>query len=173
MRNKAILGVILAAAIVLTLYFGFSPQKSERAETLYQEIARVNESSLKDLKGSYFLLHFWAKWCGPCIDEIPVLVQFSREINNKGNQKPLKILAVSLDSNLEEAKQILPNQGADLPSNFILALDADHKFAEKMGSYQYPETYFVSPQGDIIEKWVGLQKWLQPQVFEFFKQKLL
>ena len=74
---------------------------------------------------------------------------------------------------VEEAKQILPDQGANLPPNFILALDADHKFAERMGSYQYPETYFIGPKGDILEKWVGVQKWLQPQVFEFFRQKLL
>ena len=74
---------------------------------------------------------------------------------------------------MEDAKLILPEGGAHLPPNFILALDPEHKVAEKMGSYQYPESYFIDPKGKILEKWVGPQKWMKPEVFDFFKAKVL
>lgn len=180
MKNKAILGLFLAIVIGLTAVF-ITRQPASPGETLYRDIAQLNQKSLEELRGEYFLLHFWAKWCEPCIDEIPHLVQFARLVGEgKGPdgkpisfKKPLKVLAVSLDPSMDEARQILPNQGTDLPSNFLLALDPEHKFAEKMGSYQYPETYLINPKGEIQEKWVGVQKWMQPQVFEFFRQKLL
>lgn len=179
MRNKAVLGLFAAAVIGLTVFF-LAPSDGENSQVLYSDIAQLNQNASDAVRGNYFLLHFWAKWCEPCIDEIPHLVQFARLWNEgKGADgkpvsypKPLKVLAVSLDPTLEESLQILPNEGRDLPSNFILALDADHKFAEKIGSYQYPETYLVSPEGKILEKWVGIQKWTQPAVLEFFRQKL-
>ena len=172
MKNKAVLGFFLAIVIGLTAVFVTSGPPSP-ADSLYQEIGRINQNALNEVKGQYFLLHFWAKWCEPCTDEIPKLVEFARTVSEKPFQKPLKILAVSLDPSLEEARQILPNRGRNLPANFILALDPDHKFAEKMGSYQYPETYLINPKGEIQEKWVGVQKWTQPEVFEFFRKKLL
>ncbi|MBS1959846.1 MAG: TlpA family protein disulfide reductase [Bdellovibrionales bacterium] len=180
MKKIGVLGLFAVIVIALTAYFGPN-KKAVHGEAIYQEIARINQSSLKDVQGQYFLLHFWAKWCAPCTDEIPVLVSFARFVNDHKNadgkpvqfEKPLRILAVSLDPTLEESKEILPDKGANLPPNFILLHDPDHKFAERMGSYQYPETYFIGPKGDILEKWVGVQKWLQPRVFEFFRQKLL
>jgi cytochrome c biogenesis protein CcmG/thiol:disulfide interchange protein DsbE len=122
-----------------------------------------------DLKGSYVLVHFWAKWCEPCAEEIPQLVEFAK---NPGFPAKLKIVAVSLDPNLDESKTILPEQGKNLPASFLLFLDSEHKVAEKMGSYQYPETYFVDPTGAVLEKWIGPQKWTKPEVLDFFVKRI-
>ena len=163
-----IIGVVILVGI-LTVWKFSSPSTSAKLN-VYSSLAGIKGFNPKDLEGQYFIVHFWAKWCEPCADEIPTLVEFSK---NAQFAKPLKILAVSLDPTLEEAKQILPNQGNDLPPNFILLLDPDHKVAENMGSYQYPETYFVDPKGQILDKWVGPQKWQKPEVSDFFKMKIL
>ena len=55
---------------------------------------------------------------------------------------------------------------------FVLISDPEHKVAEAMGSFQYPETYFVGPNGEIQEKWIGPQKWGKPEVLEFFKLRM-
>lgn len=34
---------------------------------------------LKDLRGKIVVLNFWATWCGPCHDEMPMMVAFSRQ----------------------------------------------------------------------------------------------
>ena len=154
---------------VLTLFW-WNTRPNPQNLNVYSNLSLLPGFDRKSVEGDYFILHFWAKWCEPCAEEIPHLVEFASKAQF---QKPLKILAVSLDSTIEEAKTILPDGGAHLPANFILALDADHKFAEKMGSYQYPESYFIDPKGQIVEKWIGPQKWMKPEVFDFFKAKVL
>jgi thiol-disulfide isomerase/thioredoxin len=163
-----IIGVVILVGI-LTVW-KFSGVSKEGKINVYSSLAGVKGFDPKSVEGQYFILHFWAKWCEPCADEIPVLVEFSKKAQFA---KPLKILAVSLDPTLDDAKQILPDQGNSLPANFILLLDPEHKVAESMGSYQYPETYFVDPKGQIIDKWIGPQKWAKQEVFDFFKMKIL
>ena len=172
MKNRRKYLISAVAVVVLTLFWFNWNNGSSGVKNLnvYPALSELKGFDLNQVKGQYFILHFWAKWCEPCADEIPHLIQFA---NDAKFQKPLKILAVSLDPSLDEAKTILPDQGAHLPANFLLALDADRKVAEKLGSYQYPESYFVDPAGQIIEKWIGTQKWQKPEVFEFFRQKVL
>ena len=150
--------------------FWLKSSGSSRKPDVYSTLAQLPNFDANQVKGQYFIIHFWAKWCEPCADEIPHLVEFAAKSKF---QKPFKIIAISLDPTLEESKQILPDHGLHLPANFLLVLDPAHKIAEKLGSFQYPETYFVNPQGDIVEKWVGPQKWNKPEVFEYFRQKLL
>lgn len=161
---------VIAGVCVVFLTVLWVKNRPAEHSSVYSKLQKINHFDLNQIKGEYFILHFWAKWCEPCTEEIPHLVEFARQAQF---QKPLKILAVSLDPTIEESKQILPNQGKDLPANFILVSDPEHQFAESMGSYQYPETYFVDREGQIIEKWVGPQKWNKPEVLEFFKQKVL
>ena len=159
----------IAAVFVIFLAYYFWTGRSGNQKTVYDDLVRYSVTDVSQLKGKYFILHFWAKWCEPCAEEIPQLVEFAKKAQF---DKPLLVLAVSLDPTLQEAKQILPNQGNGLPANFILALDANHKYAEGMGSYQYPESYLVGPDGIILEKWVGAQKWNKPEVIEYFKKRL-
>ncbi len=167
--KKSYFSIALIFVGVVALFAGLRGTRQETSE-VYTKLGALQHFDLNQVKGSYFILHFWAKWCEPCAEEIPHLVEFASKANFG---KPLKVLAVSLDPNLEDSKEILPEKGAHLPGNFILVLDADHQVAEKMGSFQYPETYFIGPEGQILEKWIGAQKWQKPEVLEFFKQKLL
>ncbi|HEX7598584.1 MAG TPA: redoxin domain-containing protein [Polyangia bacterium] len=48
-------------------------------------------------KGRVVVLHFWATWCEPCLEELPVLVPLAREASKHG----IDILPVSLDEPTE------------------------------------------------------------------------
>lgn len=53
---------------------------------------RVTLSQLKGKK--YVLLHFWATWCTPCIQELPAI----KAIHDQYNSKNLQIISVGLPS---------------------------------------------------------------------------
>jgi thiol-disulfide isomerase/thioredoxin len=131
---------------------------------------RLHHFDRERVRGKHVLLHFWAKWCEPCAEEIPHLLEFAQ---NARFERPLVVLAVSLDPSLEEALSLFPASKRAFPETFVLALDPEHEVAEKMGSFQYPETYLIAPDGRVLDKWVGPQQWHKPEVLQFFRQKLL
>lgn len=53
-----------------------------------------NEISSDSLKGKYYLLSFWATWCGPCLKEIPQL----KSIRKSYSKDKLAIISINRDT---------------------------------------------------------------------------
>ena len=122
---------------------------------------------LSDLRGSAVVIHFWASWCPPCLGEIPLWLEFA----GRWKGRPVKFMAISLDKNWEDALKILPSR--ELPENVLSVLDFSQKLPDQFGTYQYPETYLVSPDSKIVSKWVGPQDWNNPEISGAIEQVLV
>ena len=114
--------------------------------------------SLGDYRGSLIFLHFWASWCSPCLDEIP----HWKALGIRLKDQPVKFVAISLDQKWSDALKVFSTEGD--ARVLISLIDPEAKVAELYGSYQYPETYLISPELKIITKWVGPQDWNDPQM---------
>lgn len=111
--------------------------------------------------GKGFILHFWATWCPPCREEMPALVKFFRD--TKGDRK-VEFLAVSVDEDWKVVDAWLKERGiADLP----VALDPKGDTAHRVGTDKFPETWFVSPSGEVLRHVVGEADWNDPNFREF------
>jgi thiol-disulfide isomerase/thioredoxin len=106
--------------------------------------------SLEQYKGQTVLLHFWATWCAPCRDEMPVLINLSQRLKDK-----LVILAVAVDSSESDVKSFF----GDFKPDFPVLLDLKHEVASRYGISQFPETMLIGPDGNVRALYIGPQNW--------------
>lgn len=58
------------------------------------------QQNLRDYRGKIVVLNFWATWCVPCAEEMPMLV----EIQKKYGESGVVVIGVSLDDSSTRAK---------------------------------------------------------------------
>lgn len=101
--------------------------------------------SLKDLRGKYVLLDFWASWCGPCRRENPNVVRVYQEYKDQG----FDILGVSLDNKKENWVNAIEKDG--LTWGHISDLKGwASEHAKQYGVRSVPHTVLIDPKGRII-----------------------
>jgi thiol-disulfide isomerase/thioredoxin len=120
--------------------------------------ASGQEHSLGSLRGKVVVLHFWGSWCPPCVEEVPMWLKLARKFEGK----PVAFLAVAVDQSWGDAHKIMPDAG--LPGNVLSLLDPEGEVPEKFGSFQFPETYVLSKDLVVKDKWVGAQDWDNPAI---------
>jgi cytochrome c biogenesis protein CcmG, thiol:disulfide interchange protein DsbE len=94
--------------------------------------------SLADFKGQVVVLNFWATWCGPCKQELPLLENYYRRQHSAG----LVILAVATEDSLT------PYQLRPLAK--ILTLQMVKRFKGNYGQIKYLPTNFVIDRKGIL-----------------------
>jgi thiol-disulfide isomerase/thioredoxin len=106
--------------------------------------------------GKLLIVHYWATWCPPCVSEFPDLARFWKEY---GKKPGLELLAVSVDEDWRTVDDWLKKNGiAGIP----LALDPRRTSAKAFGTEKFPETYVLSPSGEVVDKFVGAILWSAP-----------
>ena len=99
------------------------------------------------------LVHFWATWCPPCLDELPKLVQFADGVAD--DRFGLVMIAVSDEP--QAAKKFLGSE------RFPLLFDPDWEVAHRFKTEKLPETHLVV-QGEVVESFIGASDWLNREI---------
>lgn len=104
---------------------------------------------LSDWKGRPLLVNFWATWCGPCQDEIPLLERLSRDRAQQG----LQVVGVAVDSRaavLEYARR------AAIPYPLLIGEQPGLKAVRALGMDEvFPFSVFVDARGRIVTLKIG------------------
>jgi thiol-disulfide isomerase/thioredoxin len=121
---------------------GFLLDRTGRAATLGSRLQPVT------------LVHFWATWCPPCIEETPALERLAHDFAGYRDFGVLRVAVADSRSRVDEF--LGPHSGTVL-------YDPQWEVAHRYGTEQLPETYLVV-RGRIVEKFIGEVDWDNPAV---------
>lgn len=165
----------IAASIILTLLIVISGTADIGSAEKEEKIAAPDftlmtmdkkKISLKDFRGKYVFLNFWATWCGPCIDEMPSMERLHQKFKSRKN---FVMLAVSIDKGGAEVVNMFVKENK---LTFTVLLDRDSEVAGEYGVMGIPSTYLIDPQGYVINRAVGARTWDTKDSIEFFEKML-
>jgi thiol-disulfide isomerase/thioredoxin len=100
-----------------------------------------NAVSLEDLRGQVVMINFWASWCGPCREEMPLLEQIHQRYEPLG----FTLLGVNVEENSNDAVSWLK----DRPVSFPILFDPDNGVSKLYDVVAMPSTVIVDRQGNV------------------------
>jgi thiol-disulfide isomerase/thioredoxin len=104
--------------------------------------------ALSEWKGRPLLINFWASWCGPCREEIPLLKKLRREHAAQG----LEVIGIAIDFR-DAAASYAREAGIDYP---ILIAEQDATVPQAFGAGGgLPTTVFASRDGRVVAVKIG------------------
>lgn len=114
--------------------------------------------------GKLLVLNFWASYCVPCIQELPSLDQFQRELADQG----VVVLGVSIDKDPKAYKRFLDKYNV----SFLTARDPDNKINSEYGTFKIPETYLINRDGKVVGKIINATNWVDDRMISYVKSLL-
>ena len=111
-----------------------------------------NAWRLRDHRGRVVVLNFWTVTCGPCVEEMPTLVDLARIAEERGD---IELVTVSVDHSFDEIRTVVPDD-----AHLTVLLDADrHVTRDLFGTRLFPETWIIDPRGVIRARVDGGRDW--------------
>lgn len=108
------------------------------------------EFNLKSLRGKYVLIDFWGTWCGPCVEEMPKVKEYSEKYKDK-------LVVVGIDSG-DSKDQIVDfvtkNNYTWLQLMSKNRVGTDN-LVDKFNVNGFPTKFIIDPEGKIIGRYVG------------------
>jgi len=149
---------ITQAVLLVIIFFIMTPDAGAGVT-----IQKISESALDELikaDNNKILITFMAAWCGPCIDELPVLNKLYQKYKKQG----LKLIGVSIDLGGPQAMQpIIDKLRVSFPIYWY-----GETAVQKFSLFVIPMIFLVK-DGQIVEKLPGRrsEKELSKKIREF------
>ncbi len=95
---------------------------------------------LAELRGQVVLVNFWASWCGPCRQELPLLDQMHKKYAPLG----FTVLGINVDQDPRQARALLDK----IPVEFPIVFDSQSAVSKLYEVVAMPSTVIVDRNGD-------------------------
>jgi peroxiredoxin len=96
---------------------------------------------LSEYRGDVVMINFWATWCGPCRQEMPLLDELYTRYERVG----FNLLGVNIDDDSRRAMQMIEELGV----NFPVLFDAQKEVSKLYDVEAMPVTVLVDREGNV------------------------
>jgi peroxiredoxin len=142
-----LLGVFLGMAIVS------AGTATQRAPDVGQAVGELSlpgleqrQMTLSQFRGKVVVLNFWATWCVPCKDEMPLLQNHFVSLGDD-----IVVIGVNSQESVADVKKYVQANQITFP----IVLDASGELARRFAIQGYPTTYFIDANGVIRAEHIG------------------
>ncbi|MBX3693674.1 MAG: TlpA family protein disulfide reductase [Steroidobacteraceae bacterium] len=98
--------------------------------------------SLGQFRGQVVMINFWATWCGPCRQEMPLLEGIYRKYKPMG----FTMIGVNVEPDPKAAEEWLAKQS---PVSFPVAFDTDSKVSKLYKVNGMPNSVIIDRKGNV------------------------
>jgi thiol-disulfide isomerase/thioredoxin len=141
---------VRTAAVLLTSWLVVGVADAASKADLNAKSLEGHKVHLKDLRGKLIVLNFWATWCGPCKDELPMLVRTAQARPNPD----LVFIAVSVDDSKTQDR--IPDSVKQFGITFPVWVGASVDDLYKLSKAEaVPATIFIDRDGTIESRVSG------------------
>ncbi len=96
---------------------------------------------LEEYRGQVVLINFWASWCGPCRQEMPLLDRLHHRYEDTG----FAVLGINVEGDSDSAQEIVDKTKVTFP----ILIDVGQKVSELYNLEAMPSTVVVDRDGII------------------------
>ena len=139
MRKNILVSLSVVLLSCLMALSAVALDRGDRAPEIGLADLEGNRITLASLRGKVIVVDFWATWCEPCREELPVLNRLYGEHQDEG----LVVVGVSVDNSADNVREFLRN----MPLQFPIIHDGDHQIAGRYGPEQMPSSYIIDRRG--------------------------
>lgn len=134
-------GLKLLLALLAAIALGHAAQAADAAPDFTLKANGGGNLRLSEHRGEVILLNFWASWCGPCRQEMPLLETLHQRYGELG----FSVLGVNVDKDPAKAAQLL----RDIPVSFPVLLDDQGSVAARYDVSAMPTTVLIDRDGNM------------------------
>ena len=138
MRMKTIMALLMFTALAAA---GHARELSGAAPDFTLPSKSGENVKLSELRGDVVMLNWWASWCGPCRQEMPLL----DDLQDKYSDYGFTLIGINVDEKTEQAEKLLKQ----IPVDFRILFDPDSRTSELYGIDAMPSTILIDRDGNM------------------------
>jgi len=146
-----VMGAAIIAAALLHAFAGTAARAAQAAPAPDFVLPAMDgtELRLSELKGQVVMVNFWATWCGPCRQEMPLLQQLQLKYEPLG----FTLVGINVEPDSAGARTWLQKA----PVTFPILFDRQNQVAERFGVQGMPSSVFIDRAGKVRHVHRGYQ----------------
>ncbi|MGD8526027.1 MAG: TlpA disulfide reductase family protein [Thioalkalispiraceae bacterium] len=135
----------LGISLLVSTLFLFNPSHAETLSGVAPDFTLKSHSGanlkLSEQRGNVVMINFWASWCGPCRQEMPLLDALYKKYKKLG----FTIWGVNIEPDSSSAKKLLK----DIPVTFPILFDTANTVSKQYNVTAMPSTVLVDRNGNL------------------------